>query len=112
MRIELELPDWVNAENLYLITRNELIAKKMSGQSWEIKTTRCNKCGHCCEIHPKVGAYFPLKENGECIHLRREGRKKMCYLGMEKPLACVLGEPEGMEHKKIKCKIKYKVVKN
>jgi hypothetical protein len=107
MKIELDIPDWCEKENLYLIHRNELIAFKVVGRDWEVKKIRCNKCGRCCMVHPKKGAYFPLKEDGSCIHLVKDGKFFICCLGMEKPLACVLGEPEGKEHEQFKCSIEY-----
>lgn len=108
MKIEIEIPDWCNSENLYLISRNELIAKKLVNEEWRIKIVRCNQCGRCCEIHPKEGAYYPLKEDGSCINLILDGENKICKLGMEKSLACVLGEPEGQEYKQFNCCIEYK----
>ena len=107
MKVEIEIPDWCNAENLYLLTSNELIAFKMENSNWKIKKVRCNKCGRCCMIHPKEGAYFQLKEDGSCINLIKQGDTFTCKIGMEKPLACVLGEPEGVEHEQFKCSIEY-----
>lgn len=108
MKIKIEIPDWADRENLYLLSRTELVAFKMVGADWKIKYRRCNKCGRCCMVHPKEGAYFPLKSDGSCIHLVEDGGDKICDLGMEKPMACVVGEPEGAEYKKFKCSIKYK----
>ncbi len=89
------------------------MAFKMIDKDWHVKTTRCSKkCGRCCMVHPTQGSYFPLNEDGSCSKLIREGNNFRCYLGMEKPLACVLtGEPSGDERKRFKCSIRYKKVK-
>lgn len=108
MKIEIDIPDWCKNENLYLLNKNELIAFKMVDSGWQIKSVRCNKCGECCKHHPKEGAYFPIKGDGSCVHLVKDGNAFICELGMEKPLACVLGEPEGKEYKQFGCSIKYK----
>lgn len=108
MRIEIDIPDWLSAENLYLITRSSVIAKKIVGSDWVVKYIHCSKCGRCCEKHPVHGAYFPLKEDGSCVYLVKDGVNQTCSLGMEKPLACVIGEPEGTEHSKFNCCIEYK----
>ena len=108
MKITLEIPYWCKKENLYLLTRNELVAFKMSGRfNWRIKKSRCNKCGKCCMEHPKSGSYFPLNHDGSCIHLVKDGETFICNAGMGKALACALGEPEGKEHKKFNCSIGY-----
>lgn len=106
--MSVSVPDWADTENLYLITRSELVAKKLTGEFWKVKTVRCNKCGNCCKSHPITGAYFPVKEDGSCINLVSDGKYSICSLGMEKPLACALGEPEGDEYTKFNCCIEYK----
>jgi len=109
--VKIELPKWTSGSNLYIISRNELVAYKKAGsKEWKVKKKRCNKCGRCCTVHPKEGSYFPTKPDGSCIHLIDDGRYRICKLGMEKPLACVLGEPEGAEYEKFKCCIEYKTV--
>jgi len=104
MKIEFDLPDWVDSENLYIISRNELVAYKLPNEPWKIKTVRCKRCGECCKVHPKNGAYYPLKKDGSCIHLENN----QCKLGMEKLLACVLGEHTGKEYSRFNCSIEYK----
>lgn len=109
MKIQIDIPDWAKKENLYLVSRTELVAFKMaSDKKWKVKIERCNKCGKCCMVHPKEGSYFSTKADGSCIHLVEDGGNKICELGMEKPMACVVGEPEGAEYKRFECSIKYK----
>jgi hypothetical protein len=108
MKINIEIPDWANENNIYIVSRNELVAyKNVDENKWYIKSERCNKCGNCCMVHPKEGSYFPVKKDGSCIHLIKDGENNICSLGMEKPLACVLGEPIGKEHDRFKCSIQY-----
>ena len=108
--MNIDISTWSN-ENIYVITRDELIAYKLAGSKlWYIKTIRCSKCGNCCKIHPKNGAYFPLDSNGHCCYLTKDGDKYVCVAGMAKYIACIVGEPTGAEYNKFRCCIEYKEV--
>jgi hypothetical protein len=108
MKIDIEIPDNFNGATLYLVTRSELVAKKDAGDPrWHIKSVRCGRCGNCCRVHPKSGAYFKTKPDGSCIHLQEDGNRMACIAGMAKPLACVVGEPEGAEYAKFGCCIEW-----
>ena len=50
MKIELELPDWAVGENktILLLSNQELVAVKKTGEKWKVKKTRCIQCGECC----------------------------------------------------------------
>lgn len=108
MKIEIEIPDRYADKNLYLVTRSELVAKRMASYAWEVKKGRCSQCGKCCMEHPANGSYFDLTSEGYCINLKKDGPDRwVCSLGMGKPLACIVGEPEGAEHEHFGCSIRY-----
>jgi len=68
MRIEIELPDWVDERHIYIMAGVELAAYKEAQETtWHVKTKRCVQCGRCCLNLPK-GQYI-LDENGDCINL-------------------------------------------
>jgi len=49
MKIELDLPDWVDDGSAIRIFKGiELVAKKFKNKPWKIKIVRCNFCGECC----------------------------------------------------------------
>ena len=80
MHIELDLPDWVEERNIFILAGFELVAIKKWQQEWQVKTSRCNMCGKCC--------YF----KGEpCEHLEDYGDGKwICGLRMARPVSCVV----------------------
>ena len=85
MKIEIELPDWVEDKHLYVMAGIELVAYKYLEQPWKIKTSRCNACGKCC---------MNLKESventvdGTCIHLIKSGEQWLCNLNGLRPWSC------------------------
>ena len=71
MKIEINLPEWVEEKHIYIMAGIELVAKKYLGQLWEIKTSRCISCGKCC---------------GDCKHLKNN----QCSLALERPFRCCI----------------------
>ena len=98
MKIELDLPDWTEERAIYIMAGIELVAYKIPGQKWKIKTGRCNQCGKCCmnlrKTHP-----FPVI-NGRCVYLVREPGKEeryRCGLGIQRPFGCCVGVLTGSD---------------
>ena len=78
MKIEMELPDWVEGKHIYIMAGIELVAYKYLNQPWKMKSSRCSMCGKCCE------------KNG-CKYLINDGDKKICSLGSGRPFSCSVG---------------------
>lgn len=94
MRIELDLPDWAEGRHIYVMAGVEEVARKPPGRPWQIKTVRCDLCGGCCK---KVGQNWRMgrdPETGWCARLRQAGPEFYCDLGLMRPLACCVGEPQ------------------
>lgn len=87
MKIEIDIPDWVEEKHLYLFAGIELVAYKYLNEDWKIKTSRCNMCGKCCENLKNDTAYPPVINN-KCIHLINDGNKKTCGLAINRPFRC------------------------
>lgn len=68
MRIEIEIPDWVEPERVIRIFAGmDLVASKLPNEKWKVKVEPCNMCGECCiEI--------------SCEHLGMDGDKRPCDL--------------------------------
>ena len=71
MKIELELPDWVEERSINILAGIELVAKKYPGQPWQVKTSRCISCGKCCIRIEK----YEDGTRGPCEHLKEDGNK-------------------------------------
>lgn len=82
MKIELELPDWVDERTLRIFAGIESVATKDIGGTWQVKESRCNLCGTCC---------------GDCKELiYSEGDKGyMCNSGWDRPFGCCVGDGVG-----------------
>jgi len=78
LRIELYLPDWVEDKHLYIMAGIELAAYKHVNKPWMVKIGRCDMCGKCC---------MELKD-GPCEHLKADGKKWVCGLGLNRPWRC------------------------
>lgn len=87
MKIDLDLPDWVEGKHLYVMAGVELVAYKYLDQPWQMKTGRCNMCGKCCENLGEVSDMSKVV-NGTCINLKQDGDKKVCGLGIDRPFSC------------------------
>ena len=99
MKIELDLPDWVDTKHIYVMAGIELVAYKHWKKPWKIKTSRCNMCGKCCESFPKNASKvpYPPNINGVCVYLKKDGDKKYCSLGINRPFkCCVVPSPKGI----------------
>lgn len=101
MRIELDLPDWVDERNIHIFAGIEEVARKHKDAPWEIKISRCSMCGRCCRKLPRS---FPFRKRSIlfwrktriCKYLVKEvGRNKrwLCGLRGQRPLGCGVGQP-------------------
>lgn len=85
MRIELDIPDWANTKNLYLVSALdediELVAYKEINKEWKVKEIRCPICGDCCRKWINANT-----NGGFCNHLK----DNKCDLGKHMPFSCVI----------------------
>lgn len=89
MKIELELPDWVEDKHLFVMAGIEVVAYKHLGEPWKIKTGRCNYCGKCCMNFDENDSSFKDQVvDGHCIHLVNYGEQWVCDLGSARPWDC------------------------
>jgi hypothetical protein len=107
MKINIEIPDWCDERNIYVMAGIELAAyKDFNEDKFHIKTSRCNQCGKCCVNLPK--GQYPLDENGDCIQLdKRYDDIKPCKLGAMRPFPCCEGDPVKGQWGKDFCSIRY-----
>jgi hypothetical protein len=90
MRVELDLPEeYAESKGaLRLFLGIELIAKKMYGESWQVKTVRCNFCGECCNVGIQ-GTEGIDPNTGYCKHRVEESPGRyVCGLGSNRPFSC------------------------
>ena len=87
MKIELELPDWVDEKHIYIMAGLEMVAYKHIKQPMKIKVSRCSMCGKCCEDLNNQSDFPPVID-GRCVYLKKDGDKKVCSLGVSRPLSC------------------------
>jgi TPP-dependent indolepyruvate ferredoxin oxidoreductase alpha subunit len=90
MKIELEIPDWVEKEarGIHIMAGIERVAYWLPWEKkWHIKTSRCSSCGKCCE-------------RMKCPFLNED---KQCSKGIERPWLCCISEPKSVP----KCTSKY-----
>jgi len=107
MRIELDLPDWVDERNMRIFAGIELVASKISTDDfWKVKDDRCVQCGKCCtDLKPD---HFCPSINGECIYLEPEkGGKRLCKVAIDRPRSCQ-EDPQRLI-KTGECSITYKI---
>lgn len=94
MKIELDLPDWVeNGSAIRIFAGIELVAKKMMDKPWQVKTVRCNMCGECCTIASPgwKDTTVEARDDGYCVQLipkPDEEGKFICKLGAGRPFSC------------------------
>ena len=76
MKVDVELPDWVEGRYIYIFAGFECVAiySPIDKDGFHVKTTRCNMCGVCCR---------------NCEHLKYEGKGKLaCGLYLKRPFEC------------------------
>lgn len=104
IKIELELPDWVEGKHIYIMAGIELAAYKHLNKPWKVKTGKCNMCGKCCE---DITGKFPPSKEGTCIYLENDGKdKKRCSLAINRPFRCCIGTSNNVKE----CTEKYDTV--
>jgi hypothetical protein len=99
MKIELELPDWVEGKHLYITAGIELVAYKYLNTPWMMKTGRCDMCGKCCMNFGEVTGDLRemVDETGNCKYLISDGDKWVCLLGSSRPWSCsVVATPKNV----------------
>ena len=110
MRVELDLPDWVDTTHIRIFAGVELAAiKRVDNDYWQVKETRCNRCGACCFFKPGKGIYPSV--NGHCIHLKKITDGWECGIPLSRSRLCG-DDPPGhirrgtccITYKKIPCK--------
>jgi len=107
MRVELDLPDWVDERNIRIMAGIELVAKKLvQNDYWEVKETRCNRCGACCFFPPGKGIYPSV--NGHCIHLKKIKGGWECGMPLYRSRVC--GDDPHKHIEDGRCCITYKRV--
>ena len=92
MKIELELPDWVDKTHIYILAGKELVAYRYLEGGWQIKKIRCDKCGKCCRTWDDTQD-FPQSVKGVCVYLV----DNQCSLGSSKPFGCCIGLSNNIE---------------
>ena len=93
----MDLPDRANERNVYVMAGIELVARRMYGQEWQVKSVGCNLCGKCCQNLSDDQPYPIEVVDGQCIHLQKEpgdNDQWVCALGLQRPFGCSVGEPE------------------
>jgi len=100
MKITLDLPDWIFLHNVRVFAGIELVARLFKDGQWEIKTTRCNKCGKCCMgFKADARHIFPIVD-GHCVHLHKEPHlpgtqpQYLCALSVNRPFGCSAVTPQ------------------
>ncbi len=94
MKIEIELPDWVDKRVIQVLAGIERVAFKMpKDDRFKVKVSRCNRCGECCK-RLNSNHVFPVI-NGQCIHLEKEVGKNnnwRCKFGIDRPYQCCVAK--------------------
>jgi hypothetical protein len=92
LKIELNLPDWVDERHIYIMAGIEMVAYKLYGEDViHIKTRRCSNCGECC-MHLTPSARLPIGSDGHCSYLEDVGGGLMeCAMGVNRPFGCSIG---------------------
>lgn len=94
MKIELELPDWVQEKVIYIFSSNQMVATKQPDGNWFVVTKPCVNCGKCCSRYNEKP--FQCNENGKCPYLEEypDGTTH-CKLGAYRPFGCSVDNPNG-----------------
>jgi len=89
--IEIEIPEWVKDNNIYIMAGMNLLAYRYRGGLLMVKTQQCSMCGNCCmnldEKHPfsdpQKACQYLEKEVGDNQHW-------LCGLGAMRPHGCAV----------------------
>lgn len=90
MRIELDLPDWVEERHIRIFAGIEEVAKKLHGKPWQIKVARCDMCGKCCMDVPDNWRFGRDEKTGWCKNLVYYANEYRC--GIDRPFGCCAGD--------------------
>ena len=90
MELTINIPDWAEDKNIYVLAGIELLAYKYVGHPMKEKVSRCDQCGDCCRNFKGDGSTWT---DGTCNYLR----DNVCSLGVERPFSC------GMPNDKFDC---------
>ena len=83
MRIEIDLPSWVDERAIHIMAGVERVAYKLPWEEkWKVKTSRCDMCGACCS---KCKSYVDNKCTTEI------DRPFLCCVTHGKIDACSIG---------------------
>jgi len=107
MKLTVDLPDWCDERNVYIMAGIELAGYKLYGRNEVmVKSVRCNMCGECCMNLPKR---YPVDktEDGKCIHF--DTKTKLCLIPIERSRLCDRCDPNMNSEPKEYCAIRYKV---
>jgi len=98
MKITLEVPNKIVSDlkdrNIRVFAGIDLIAEKLRGDKWKIKTQKCSMCGKCC-MNLKKDHIFPVVD-GQCVYLVNPpgyGDKWICGLRVNRPHGCAISTP-------------------
>lgn len=99
LRLDFTLPDWVNEKTeLFIVGRRECVARFKYGY-WEVKESRCSRCGECCRTTTDDSTYYD-PETGTCKYLKLEhvvdGKEVWMCAHPDQPYDCVKGSGEGV----------------
>ena len=83
MKVVIDIPDRFEGLNLRLIAGQELVAYKLSGREWYVKSSSCDRCGDCCK--DIAGSSLP-NVDGVCDYLSEDNT---CSLGIRRPFSCL-----------------------
>lgn len=98
MKIELDLPDWVEERHIRIFAGIEEVAKKLQGQPWQVKRERCDYCGRCCMNLPdnwRHGVKM-MDDKQVCKHLGKDGSKYVCTI--DRPFFCCSGDDTTLDY--------------
>jgi hypothetical protein len=88
--ITIEIPDWAEERNIYVLAGIELLAYQEVGKPLMVKTERCSMCGECC-CGMEEGSHFFGVVDEHCEHLKKEvgnNNRWYCNLKYYRPIAC------------------------
>jgi len=107
--VEISIPEGFEKRNIWVFAGMDPIQRFLQHKGfWEVKTDACVRCGKCCEAigrdHP-IEKFIGVGQNG-CLALERQGREKLCGLGVFRPMRCSVGQNDF-----VKCKVKWASIK-